>query len=367
LPVPESPAKSAVMPRPRDERRQTRELIGRDDEVGKRHGRRDTPGTALELGGVLGAGAAPQVGDAHIVAAQRRLLAGRDRSARDLLRPEPELGGLGCQIELVAAGAALAPPRGPFLGRREADLHEHRHRAGVRRVPRARAVQDRGRRELGERAHGRRPALEQRVDRPADAPGVAQQRLAPGDARERRDRLLGREPPQIERERGCAELADRGQRQPGRRAVARLAQVREPRARAQRAGERNGIAAGRGPAAAEQRQQGRVRPIVAEQEHRHAVGHAQAARQEGAIGILDLDQARVDQRRAWLQAGACGRARRYRPRKLEREPDARPPARDVVVQVAVERLEACIQVGGERDEQQLEVGRDEPEDALEMA
>ena len=47
--------------------------------------------------------------------------------------------------------------------------------------------------------------------------------------------------------------------------------------------------------------------------------------------------------------------------ELEGQPDARSPPGDVVVEVAVEPLEACVEVGRQRHEQEFDVDGLEPE------
>ena len=129
--------------------------------------------------------------------------------------------------------------------------------------------------ELGERADGRCAACDEHVERAGDEPRAAQARLTAGTACDRSDVGVGREPTEIEQDGRRRQLGERRDREAGGRAVARLPQVREPRARSQGSRERCRIASCGRPGLAEQWQQQLVRPIVAEQVHGHAVGHPQ--------------------------------------------------------------------------------------------
>ena len=96
-------------------------------------------------------------------------------------------------------------------------------------------------------------------------------------------------------------------------------------------------------------------------------GTRRPAREERALGLLDLDEPGVDERGARLQTGPRGRSGQRHACKLQREPDARAPAAHVVVQVAVQRLEPGVEIGRERDQQQLDVRGHELERALDVA
>ena len=89
------------------------------------------------------------------------------------------------------------------------------------------------------------------------------------------------------------------------------------------------------------------------------VRHPERARQERPVGVLDEQQPARDERRGRAEARA--RDRRAAPpagsAQLERETDARPPPRDVVVEVAVQPLEPRVEVRREGDEEQLDVER----------
>ncbi len=87
----------------------------------------------------------------------------------------------------------------------------------------------------------------------------------------------------------------------------------------------------------------------------------------GRSGSSTQDEPAVDERSAAGQPAARSGDGRGAAGKLEREPDARAAARDVVVQVAVEPLEPGVEVGGEGDQQQLDVERLELEGPGERA
>lgn len=101
--------------------------------------------------------------------------------------------------------------------------------------------------------------------------------------------------------------------------------------------------------------QGGVRRVVAEEVGEEPVGYAQRAGQEGAFGLLDVQQAERAQGCAGVEAGACRREVGGRPAQFQGESDGGPASADVVVEIAVERLEAPVEVGGERDEEDRRV------------
>ncbi len=103
-----------------------------------------------------------------------------------------------------------------------------------------------------------------------------------------------------------------------------------------------------------------VRLVVAEQMGRHPVRHAQGAGEQRALRLGDLQEAAGDQR------GPYGEAEAARPgpgqsAQFEGQPDGRPAAGQVVVEVAVELFEAGVEVGGEGHQQDVEVHREQPE------
>ncbi len=100
---------------------------------------------------------------------------------------------------------------------------------------------------------------------------------------------------------------------------------------------------------------------------RDPVGDPQGAGEEGALRLLDLDQAAGDERAAATEAPPGGRVGRGGAAQLERQADLGAAAGDVVVEVGIEALEARVQVGRERDQQQVEVERVEAEAARQPA
>ena len=90
------------------------------------------------------------------------------------------------------------------------------------------------------------------------------------------------------------------------------------------------------------------------------VGHPQRAGQEGTVGLLDQDQPGGGQRRVGEKsAPGPGRPRR-RPAQLEAQADGGPAAGHVIVEVAVQALEAAVEVGRQGDQQQIHVEIVEP-------
>ena len=88
---------------------------------------------------------------------------------------------------------------------------------------------------------------------------------------------------------------------------------------------------------------------------RHPVGHPQRSGQEGTVAVLHQDQGSLDQRTARGEPVAGQRAGRGKAAQLEAEADRSPPPADVVLQVAVEALEARVSVGRQGDQEQLQV------------
>ncbi len=106
-----------------------------------------------------------------------------------------------------------------------------------------------------------------------------------------------------------------------------------------------------------QRLDDRIDPIASEQMPRHPVGDAERSRQKRPLAILDQDEVVVDERRAGRKAAPRVGASRRQTTELDTEPDAGSTTGDIVLQVAVEALEAGIDIGRHGDEQQLHVDR----------
>ncbi len=85
------------------------------------------------------------------------------------------------------------------------------------------------------------------------------------------------------------------------------------------------------------------------------VGNAQGAAEEGAFGVVHLDQPAREQPCGRMEPGAPGGGVRGHPAQVERERHGRPATGHVVIEVAVQRLEGAVQVGRQRDQQDLGV------------
>ena len=105
----------------------------------------------------------------------------------------------------------------------------------------------------------------------------------------------------------------------------------------------------------------RVRHVAAEEMGGNAIRHPQRAGQYRTLGFLDEHQALIHQRRAGREPASGVGAARRQSAQLDAETNARPTAGDVVLQVAVQPLEAQVDIGRHRDQQQLDVDLLEPE------
>ena len=123
----------------------------------------------------------------------------------------------------------------------------------------------------------------------------------------------------------------------------------------QRPGQSAGLLAVERHRLGEQTDQRRVGGVVAEQVRGDPVRHPQRPGQERPVGVVDLHQRPVDQRRAGQQPRPGRRRRRRDVGQRQRQTDRRAPPGDVVVEVAVEPLEPAVQVGHQRDHQQFDV------------
>ena len=93
------------------------------------------------------------------------------------------------------------------------------------------------------------------------------------------------------------------------------------------------------------------------------VRHAERTGQERPVRVLHDQEPARDERPRRAQPCPSGARRAARPDQLQGEADARPAARDVVVEVPVQPFEARVEVRRERHEQELHVERLEPERA----
>ena len=88
---------------------------------------------------------------------------------------------------------------------------------------------------------------------------------------------------------------------------------------------------------------------------RHAVRDAQRPRQHRPFVLFDLHQVLVYQGSARRETAPCIGAARWQTAQLEPESDAGAAPGDVILQIAVEALEARVDVRGHRDQEQLDV------------
>ena len=93
------------------------------------------------------------------------------------------------------------------------------------------------------------------------------------------------------------------------------------------------------------RQDERVRLVVAEEVGGDPVGHPQGPAEERAVGVLDDHEPAVHQGPGRPQPGPAAAGRLQRAAELEGEADAGPPAGDVVVQIPVQALEPGVEIG----------------------
>ncbi len=247
-------------------------------------------------------------------------------------------------------------------------LHQRGHLQRPGRVPGAAAAQDHRHGQLGQRPHRLGAARGQRLHRAGHQPASRQPRLPRG--RRGDDGHVQRriEPVQVEHQRGPSGHRQRGRSQRRARAPRPLPHVRQRRPTRQHPSQPGGSGAGAARLASCRRvdqdagQQG-VRAVVAQQVGGDPVGHAQGPGQQRPLRVLDLHQATGDQRAGAAEALVRRGAGRRDQTKLQCQPDARPPAADVVVQVSVEALEARVDVRRQRHQQQLHVDRLQPEAA----
>jgi hypothetical protein len=85
------------------------------------------------------------------------------------------------------------------------------------------------------------------------------------------------------------------------------------------------------------------------------VRDAQGAAEERAVVVLGEQESGGQQRRGRAEAGAGGGVRRGQSAQRQSEADGGAAPGDVVVEVAVERLEPVVEVGEEGDEQDLHI------------
>ena len=103
-----------------------------------------------------------------------------------------------------------------------------------------------------------------------------------------------------------------------------------------------------------------VRLVVAEQMGCHPVRHSQGAGEQRALRVGDLQQTAGYQRGPGGEPEAAG-ARPGQSAQFEGERDGGAAAGQVVVEVAVELLEAGVEIGGEGHQQQVEVHGEQAE------
>ncbi len=234
-------------------------------------------------------------------------------------------------------------------------------------VPRRGPRHEDGDGQVGDPPDDVRGDLGEGLDGSGDERPAAEQHL-PGDETERLEVVRpGREPGEVDDDRTAPRPAGRGRghRRPGE--PGDVAQVDEPHAGVEAPGEgpRGGAVERRGRR--EQVVDRGVRAVVAEQVRGDPVGHPQGPGEEGPVVLLDGEQPVPAQRPGRRDPGPRrGRGRRDAAHR-EREAHRGPAPGHVVVEVAVEPLEAGVEVGGERDEEQFDVELGEPGGALQPA
>ena len=329
------------------------DLLAGQHQIVEADHRRDAAGAALELGRVLRPRAGAEVGRVTGSPRSAGLLLRRERRARDLQRAEPELGRLGGGVEASAPRrrrGSRATSRA-LLGRRQADLDEHRHaarraRGSSEQVPYSTVGQPSS---AKARTAGA-PRADEHVERPGDETRAPQARLAARAARDRGDVGIGGEARRSsDRRPGAESSASAATASPAAEPSRASRRYASARPAPQCARERGRVAAGGRPrtrrARAAAARRGRSSPS------RYIVTRSGTRRprvRNGRSVSSISTRPGVDQRRAGLQAGARWPPGQRHAGELEREPDARAAAADVVVQVAVERLEARVEVGRER-------------------
>ena len=374
LPVPESPANSAVIPMPRappgrmchspstrSRKRarsasaaQARPCGGQEDEVVPADPRLDASGQPLQAGGVLLAGAEADVGRGHRPAGQP---GGDDRclgGAADLPCAKAVLAHRRRDVELGAAVEGGRPQPGAARRREPRRLDDVRRTARPRRVPGADAVQHQLRRRAGQPADRIDMRLGEHIERPGDEEATSEAGLADrggDDVVDVRRRRHAREVDDDGRHTGCMGRVDGevdGSRLP-------VVDVHE------------GVGVGDGTRhRGGDRLVGRrdidqhwlqdcVRRVGTEHVGRHAIGDAERPGEERSLRFLHVEQAGCDEAATLLDASPAGRARRGDAAQSERQPDADAAAGDVVVEVAVVALEAVVDVGRHRREEDAEV------------
>ena len=110
-----------------------------------------------------------------------------------------------------------------------------------------------------------------------------------------------------------------------------------------------------------------VEGVVADEMSRDTIGDTQRAGEQRPVGVLDGQQSAGDELTRRRQASAAVSARRFDPGQLEGQPDAGPPARDVVVQVPIKTLESGIEIWCKGYEQDVYVDQIEGEGARQPA
>jgi hypothetical protein len=97
-------------------------------------------------------------------------------------------------------------------------------------------------------------------------------------------------------------------------------------------------------------------PVIAEQVGGDPIGHPERPGQERSIRLLDEDQAAGHERRRGIQPAPLAVQSGGAGTQFQGQAGARPAARDVVVEVRVEALEANVEIGREGHEEHFEIG-----------
>ena len=282
------------------------------------------------------------------------------RRLLDLPRRQAELDRLEDGIDAeVLRRRRRRPELAPLVGAEGRDFHDHAGGVRPARVPARRAVQDGERGAVGERPEVVHAAgvLGQLVDRTGDQHAAAEQRLPVGGHRHLGDALRAAEAGEVDAHRRPSLPAASGAGQLGGAARRRRPQVQHVHALADGRRDHAGVLGLDGVDGGEHVDEGLVGGVAAEQVGDHAVGYPQDAAQQRPALVVHLDETAPHQPGTGPQPVPGRRGPRRQPGHPQRQAHGRPAARHVVVEEAVERLEALVDVGRGGDEQQLLVDR----------
>jgi hypothetical protein len=239
--------------------------------------------------------------------------------------------------------------------RRELRLDEERNRPRPRGIPATRAVQDGHAAGFREGADGSGAPFGQHLDGTCQQAGAAEPCLADRGRCRFPDLLVRPEAAQVDHDGRRPQARQRAGGHGERGGADALADIGEARPSAQAALQRLGareIPPGRRHLEGRHERIGRV---VADEVAGDAVRHAERTCQERSVDILDDQEPARDERPRRPEPRPAGARRAACTDQLQGKADARPAARDVIVEVAVQPLEARVEVRRQRDEQELHV------------